>query len=74
MAGRDNHDKEMLRTMKRIAMALEKIAQNTGPKNRTVEIDMKSNLIANPGMIERLNAEAKSLAFGNDGRGEEDDM
>lgn len=70
MAERDNHDKEILRTLKRIAAALEKIAQNTGPKNRTVEIEMQSNLLANPGMIERLNAEAKSLAFGNDGVGD----
>lgn len=70
MAGRDNHDKEMLRTLKRIATALEKIAQNTGPKNRTIEIDMESNIIANSSMIERLNAEAESLAFGNDGGGD----
>lgn len=70
MAGRDNHDKEMLRTLKRIATALEKIAQNTGPKNRTIEIDMESNIITNSSMIERLNAEAKSLDFGNDGGGD----
>lgn len=70
MAGRDNHDKEMLRTLKRIATALEKIAQNTGPKNRTIEIDMESNIIANSNMIERLNAEAESLDFGNDGGGD----
>ena len=70
MAGRDNHDKEMLRTLKRIATALEKIAQNTGPKNRTIEIDMESNIISNSSMIERLNAEAKSLDFGNDGGGD----
>lgn len=43
MAGRDNHDKEMLRTLKRIATALEKIAQNTGPKNRTIEISLDWN-------------------------------
>lgn len=43
MAGRDNHDKETLRTLKRIATALEKIAQNTGPKNRTLEINMEAN-------------------------------
>ena len=70
MAGRDNHDKEMLRTLKRIATALQKIAQNTGPKNRTIEIDMESNIIANSNMIERLNAEAESLDFGNDGGGD----
>lgn len=70
MAGRDNHDKEMLRTLKRIATALEKIAQNTGPKNRTIEIDMESNIITNSSMIERLNAEAKSLDFDNDGGGD----
>ena len=70
MAGGDNHDKEMLRTLKRIATALEKIAQNTGPKNRTIEIGMESNIIANSSMIERLNAEAKSLDFCNDGGGD----
>ena len=70
MAGRDSHDKEMLRTLKRIATALEKIAQNTGPKNRTIEIDMESNIIANSNMIERLNAEAKSLDLCNDGGGD----
>lgn len=45
MAGRDNHDKEMLRTLKRIATALEKIAQNTGPKNRTIEISLETEIM-----------------------------
>ena len=40
MAGRDNHDKEMLRTLKRIATALEKIAQKNKKKNRTIEISL----------------------------------
>lgn len=71
---RDNHDKEMLRTMKRIATALEKIAQNTGPKHRTVEVEMRSDLLVKPNMIKRLDEAVKANAFGNDGRGEDNDM
>ena len=74
MAGRDNHDKEMLRTLKRIATALENIAQNTGPKNRTIEISLDwnqstqyqqpepfSNHETTPNMIKRLGKEAKKI-------------
>ena len=73
MAGRDNHDKEMLRTLKRIATALEKIEQNTGPKNRTIEISLDwnnsqyqqpepfSNYETTPNMIKRLGKEAKKI-------------
>lgn len=72
---RDNHDRDMLRTMKRIATALEKIAQNTGPKYRTVEIETQSDLLVQPNMIKRLNEAVRLNAFDNNvGGGEEDDM
>lgn len=73
MAGRDNHDKEMLRTLKRIATALEKIAQNTGPKNRTLEIDMEAISLdwnhRHPDLGEVL--EKCMAENGNDERGED---
>lgn len=71
---RDNYDKDMLRTMKRIATALEKIAQNTGPKYRTVEVEMQSDLLVKPNMIKRLNKAVRANAFENDGGGEDNDM
>jgi hypothetical protein len=68
MAGRDNHDKEMLRTLKRIATALEKIAQNTGPKNRTIEISLDWNH-RHLDLGEAL--EKRMTENGNDERGED---